>query len=275
MAGHRVFIGVGHGGSDPGAVANGLKESEVNLVMALACREELVRYGVEVGISREREEDDRLAEEIAECNAFAPDCAVEIHNNAGGGDGFEVYVQTGSCQEQSRALAQAIEQQVVALGQNSRGLKTKKNQSGSDWFGWLRQVNYPAVLLEGAFLDNAADAAIIDSIEKQQAFGRAYARGILSFLGIVPNPETGAGEASDAVSASGEDGGDDLSGEIRKLCGLMETLAQLVLELIKEAEKMLAADSGGSVTEMLQKLREICSQAEAPARQIPEMTKEE
>lgn len=219
----KVFIGVGHGGSDPGAVANGLKESEVNLVMALACREELVRYGVEVGMSREREEDDRLAEEIAECNAFAPDCAVEIHNNAGGGDGFEVYVQTGQHQEQSRALAQAIERQVVSLGQNSRGLKTKKNQSGSDWFGWLRQVNYPAVLLEGAFLDNAADVTILDSIEKQQAFGRAYARGILSFLGIEPNPETG-----DAVENELENSGHaDLAANAQ----IIKELANKIIEL--------------------------------------------
>ena len=32
-----VFIGVGHGGSDPGACANSLIERDVNLVMAVAC----------------------------------------------------------------------------------------------------------------------------------------------------------------------------------------------------------------------------------------------
>lgn len=60
----RVFIGVGHGGSDPGAVAAGIKESEANLQMALGLKVELERHGVTVGISRTRDEEDRLAEEI-------------------------------------------------------------------------------------------------------------------------------------------------------------------------------------------------------------------
>ena len=39
----KVFIGVGHGGSDSGACANGLRESDVNLEMALAMKAELER----------------------------------------------------------------------------------------------------------------------------------------------------------------------------------------------------------------------------------------
>lgn len=162
--------------------------------MALACRDELVRYGISVGMSRERDEEDRLAEEIAECNAFAPDCAVEIHNNAGCGDGFEAFCQTNGNAALSRTLADFCEEEVKKLGQNSRGVKTKKNQSGTDWFGWLRCCKCPAVLLEGAFLDNRTDVQIIDTAEKQQAFGRAYAKAILRYLGIAENPDTGADE---------------------------------------------------------------------------------
>ena len=91
----KVFIGVGHGGSDSGAIANNLKEKDLNLAIALACRDELKRHGVEVGISRTKVENDPLADEIKECNAFKPDYAVEIHNNAGGGDGVEIYHHYG------------------------------------------------------------------------------------------------------------------------------------------------------------------------------------
>lgn len=180
----KVFIGVGHGGKDPGAVAGGLRESQVNLVMALAMREELERHGVTVGISRTKDEDDPLAQEIQEANAFGPDLAVEVHNNAGGGKGFEVYHQTGQHKTQSMELARAIEARVKAIGQNSRGLKTKLTAAGTDWFGWLRQVSCPAVLCEGAFLDNPSDAALIDTPEKRRAFGIAYAKGVLDWLGI-------------------------------------------------------------------------------------------
>ena len=87
----KVFIGVGHGGSDPGAVANGFREKDLNLSVALACNEELARHGVTTLMSRTGDENDPLTDEIRECNAFAPDLAVDIHNNAGGGDGAEAY----------------------------------------------------------------------------------------------------------------------------------------------------------------------------------------
>ena len=200
----RVFIGVGHGGRDPGTVAGGLQESEVNLVMALAMKDTLERYGVTVGISRVTEENDPLAQEIAEANSFGADAAVEVHNNAGGGDGFEVYHQTGKYREQSMLLAREVEREVKAIGQNSRGLKTKLNSSGGDWFGWLRQLNCPAVLCEGAFLDNRNDVKIIDTIEKQQAFGIAYAKGVLDYLGIsqeVPEPPAAESASLEEVLA--------------------------------------------------------------------------
>ncbi len=47
----RVFIGVGHGGTDSGAVGH-LVEKEVNLVEALACKDFLEMHGVEVLMSR-------------------------------------------------------------------------------------------------------------------------------------------------------------------------------------------------------------------------------
>lgn len=178
----RVFIGVGHGGSDPGAVGK-VKEGEANLIIALELKRILESYGITVGISRTKDEEDRLAEEIQEANAFKPDIAVEVHNNAGGGDGFEVYVQTNGYKAKSKALAQAIEKQVKAIGQNSRGIKTKLNSSGADWFGWLRQVKAPAVLLEGFFVDTK-DANDFDTAAEQMKLAVAYAQGIVNYLGV-------------------------------------------------------------------------------------------
>ena len=77
----KVFIGVGHGGSDPGAMAFGRKEADLNLAIALACRDELVRHGVAVKMSREKDENDTLSEEIREALAYKPELAIDIHNN--------------------------------------------------------------------------------------------------------------------------------------------------------------------------------------------------
>ena len=178
----KVFIGVGHGGSDSGAVANGLKEKDLNLAIALACKSELERHGVTVGISRTKDENDPLSQEIKECNAFNPDYAVEIHNNAGGGDGVEIFhtLKGGK----GKVLAQNTLKEIVAIGQNSRGLKTKKNSAGKDYFGWVRETKAPAILIECAFVDNKKDIAIIDTASEQKKMGIAIAKGILKTLGI-------------------------------------------------------------------------------------------
>lgn len=177
----KVFIGVGHGGADSGAVGH-LVEKDVNLVEALACRDFLEAHGVQVLMSRTKDENDPLTEEIRECNAFNPDLAVDLHNNAGGGDGFEVYHYSGG--GTSLTLAQNIEAEVKAIGQNSRGCKTRMNSSGRDYFGFIRETKCPAVICEGCFVDNATDVQIADTAPEQRAFGVAYAKGILKTLGI-------------------------------------------------------------------------------------------
>lgn len=171
----KVFIGVGHGGSDPGASANGLVEKTVNLTMAQALRDELMRHGVEVKMSREKDENDTVAQEVAECNAYGPDLAVEVHNNAGGGKGFEAYIYPGSAT--GRKMAENIEAEVKAIGQSSRGIKT------STGFMWVRSTKAPSVLLEGFFVDGA-DYTKFDTIAEQRAMGVAYAKGVLKTLGI-------------------------------------------------------------------------------------------
>ena len=111
-------------------------------------------------------------------------------SNAGGGDGFEVYHQTNGYATKSIKLAQCIEARVVASGQKSRGVKTRLNGSGTDYFGWCRQVKAPAVLCEGFFVDNLADSNDYNTAAKQQAFGRAYAWGVLDYLGIAVKQQT-------------------------------------------------------------------------------------
>lgn len=197
----KVFLGVGHGGSDPGAQGSGLDEADINLGIAVACQAELVRHGVQVSMSRTRDEDDPLTEEIRECNEYDPDLAVDIHTNAGGGTGFEVYHTLGG--GKGKILAQNIEAEVKAIGQASRGCKTKANSAGRDYFGFIRETKCPAVICECAFIDTAADRAKVDTADKQAVFGKAYARGILKTLGIAVQPEEPiASEDAEAMIAA-------------------------------------------------------------------------
>ena len=172
----KVFLSAGHGGSDPGATANGLKEKDINLQALLACKEVLEKYGVTVVCSRTKDENDPVSQEVREANASGADLAVSFHANAGGGDGFEVFYY--STDKNGKRLAQLAEKHVKAMGQNSRGLKHGNKLM------FVNSTNMTAVLFESFFVDNATDKQIGDTIAEQKAFGVAYAKAILEYLGI-------------------------------------------------------------------------------------------
>ena len=178
----RIFIGVGHGGRDPGAVneAFGLTEAAVNLSIAMLMQKDLRRHGVQVKFSRYTDEEDRLKEEIAECNAYAPDFAVEIHTNAGGGSGFEVYHQLEPWANSKISLQMAtLFNASVAkyAGVKTRGLKTNPN------LGWLKGVTAPCILVENFFIDGPKAAWYCEPVQLEK-LARAYTRAILEFYGI-------------------------------------------------------------------------------------------
>lgn len=151
-------------------------------MIALACRDELVRHGVKVLMSRETDANDPVYEEVKECNKYHPDLAVSIHNNAGGGDGAEAFHHHGG--GLGKTAATYILDDITKLGQNSRGAKTRKNTSGYDYYYFIRETVAPAVIVECAFVDNANDIAIIDTLKEQKAMGAAIAKGILKALGV-------------------------------------------------------------------------------------------
>lgn len=178
----KVFLSAGHGGSDPGAVAYGLKEKEINLQIMLSCKNVLTSHGVTVVCSRLKDENDTVTEEVKEANASGSDLAVSFHTNAGKGDGSESYYYPNSAQ--GKKLAELCEKHVKQIGQNSRGVKTKN-------LAFTRDTRMTACLCECAFVDNDADNNIIDTVEEQKAFGVAYAKAILEYLGIAYKGTTG------------------------------------------------------------------------------------
>lgn len=177
----KVFLSAGHGGSDPGATAYGLKEKDINLNTLLACNEVLIRHGVSTVLSRSKDENDPVSQEVKEANASGADIAVSFHANAGGGDGFEVFYYSTS--EVGKELAQLGEKYVKAIGQNSRGIKTGNH------LHFVKATSMPAVLFESFFVDNANDKTIGDTVDEQKAFGVAYAKAILEYFKIAYKEE--------------------------------------------------------------------------------------
>lgn len=172
----KVFLSAGHGGSDPGATGYGMKEKDINLNILLACNEELVRHGVLTVLSRAKDENDPVSEEVNEANASGADIAVSFHTNAGGGDGSETFYHPTSTE--GKKLALLCEKHTQTIGQNSRGVKATSTLK------FCSRTRMTAILCECAFIDNDRDNDIIDTVAEQRAFGVAYAKAILEYLGI-------------------------------------------------------------------------------------------
>ena len=183
----KVYVDPGHGGKDTGAVGNGLIERDINLVMALSLGNFLKKLGVNVQYSRTNNFTEKtLVERTNEAKEWNADLLVSVHNNAGGGDGFEIihtiFEKTSIGDDIARSIVYAVEN---FSKQNFRRYITKENSKGRDWFGINRlSGKIPSIITEGAFLDTK-DSELIDTIEEQQEFGYVIAAGICLYFGIL------------------------------------------------------------------------------------------
>lgn len=184
MTKKKVFIDLGHGGSDPGAVANNLVEKDMTRATAYATKYELEEYDVETLLSRTGDTYPSLSARAKAANDWGADLFVSEHYNAGGGDRAEVIhsVANGVSKELAQNIINAIK---TEIGQNigNPAIYSKKGSDGKDYFAVIRETKMPAVIVEPAFIDSN-DRFIVDTVGEQQAMGRAIAHGILATLGI-------------------------------------------------------------------------------------------
>lgn len=92
----KIFIDAGHGGNDPGAVVEGVKEKDLNISIAQKLANILKGNGAEIVFSRTPEKDVyiTLADRAKMANGSNADLFVSIHNNASiseSANGVEVY----------------------------------------------------------------------------------------------------------------------------------------------------------------------------------------
>ena len=206
--GITIALDPGHGGSDPGASANGLVEKDLTLAVGLALKAELETYqGVRVHMTRE--DDSRPSENIsqdlsarvASSVAAGASALVSLHFNSGtaGSSGAEVWYPNASSYNysthtQGAALATAIQNQLTSLGLTDRGIKTRDNPyydypdgSTGDYYAISRHArlsNLTGIIVEHAFLTSASDAARLREPGFVQSLAMADAAGIAQALGL-------------------------------------------------------------------------------------------
>ena len=179
----KIIINPGHGGNDPGACGNGLREADVALNIGKRVENYLRAVGYDVKLFQF----DGLQEICDAANDWHADLFVSIHCNSfnGQAQGTETFYYEYSAA--GKKLANCIQRQIISsLGTVDRGLKTKLS-GGYDVFV-IKYTDMPAVLVETAFIDNPADAKLL--VEREDDFARAIARGITDyFANKLPAPD--------------------------------------------------------------------------------------
>ena len=91
MSKPTIYIAAGHGGNDPGAVSGKYIEKALTLKTALACQNYLRNYECETVMARTTDKSCTVAYKMEEVEKKRPSLVLEIHYNAGGGEGCEVW----------------------------------------------------------------------------------------------------------------------------------------------------------------------------------------
>lgn len=178
----KIYINPGHSNTDPGAVGYET-ERKLNVAVSQYMNDYLLaNYECET-----RMNPGTMGSLTAICNdanSWGADLFVSIHFNAGGGDGYEALVYSQKRVELGKIFAKYVQ----ATGQNLRlygaapGVKIRPD------LGVLRLTNMPAVLNEGAFVDNLKDIQDWNDDAELKALGIAYAKAAAEFLDLEKKP---------------------------------------------------------------------------------------
>ena len=184
----NICVSIGHGksakgGYDSGALGGNYQEFKIareigkyigEIFKGYACTADVINYDATL----------YLTDRIAHVNKHGYDLAMEIHLNASGGTGSEVYYKHKSAS--GKKLAGAISKSIAnTFGIRDRGAKVKINPAnGTDYFGFVRSCKCESLLIETVFIDTASDRKHVETAAGQRQCAEAIVKAIADFYGI-------------------------------------------------------------------------------------------
>lgn len=173
----KIVLDPGHGGTDPGAVGNGLRECDIALSLANRANEALVGRA-NVAVTRHKNDTVALTQRVLVSNGWPADRFVSIHCNSWitpQPSGVMTLVSRFA-DEAMRAWAEVFHRRIIqdCDGRVDRGVKTDWDVRGGDLIV-LRDTDCPALLVEIGFLSNEHDAAWLSREDVRDRLGRAIA----------------------------------------------------------------------------------------------------
>lgn len=192
--GERVVIVIdpGHGGDNEGTLSGSAQEKKMTMVTAMAMYEELTKYdNVDVYLTHT----DDVSMSLADRAQFAADRNADflfsIHYNASENHtmfGSEVWISSVQpYNAYGYQFGWEQMQQMQNMGLFLRGVKTRLNDSGDDYYGIIRESttrSIPSAIIEHCHVDEGRDTPYCQSEADWKEFGRKDALSVAKYFGL-------------------------------------------------------------------------------------------
>ncbi len=188
----KLTIDPGHGGSDPGALGNGLQEDDINLDVSLRLEALLIADtddtsgggNWDVLMTRSIDTTVSLSARVNAANAFGATSFLSVHMNAfsnPSANGTETFCHPSVATSTAGALRNRVQAEALAAWNlTDRGVKTAN-------FFVLANTAMPAALLEGGFISNVGDAAVMADPNERQTMARHMLYALQAHHGFTPH----------------------------------------------------------------------------------------
>lgn len=187
----KIVIDPGHGGNDPGAVANGIKEKDYNLLISKYMYDRFKELGIPVQLTRDDDTSLSPNERTSRVQDFYGNgndvLVISNHLNAGGGDGAEVIYALRNTSTLSKLILNELEKE----GQNIRKyyqLRLPSNPQKDYYFMLRDTANNESIIIEYGFIDSTKDD--VDQIKNNyENYAEAVVRAVTEYLNVpyIPN----------------------------------------------------------------------------------------
>lgn len=178
LAGRTIMLDPGHGGSDPGAIANGMVEKDLVLDISKRAQKLLEDAGAKVIMTRETDVFVSLPNRAQMANNSDAEIFISVHANSFNGTarGTETFWHGRHERTRSIRLANALQTSVV----KNIGTNYRRVVEGN--YHVIRETKIPSALLEVGFMDHAGDAAKLRQSKYRQLAAVGILEGVIQYF---------------------------------------------------------------------------------------------
>ena len=171
----KVVLDPGHGGTDYGAIREGINEKDITLDITQRVASILKKKGYKTALTRTEDIYLGLQDRCDYTEAENPEIFVSIHVNSAIATEPQG-IETHYYHEHSKELAEVIQKRLIKnIDTKDRGILKSK-------FYVINHTDVPAVLVETGFISNASERAELITDKRKDATAKAIAEGIIEYL---------------------------------------------------------------------------------------------